>query len=263
MLDRDLRQRGIDDPRLLAAFDAVPREEFVPPSQRGQAYNDCALPLEAGQTISQPFVVAVMLDALHLKDGTRLLEVGAGSGYAAAVAAQIAGRVVALERIGPLAEEAATRLERLGIANVEVHHADGRDGWPDGAPYDAILISAATDKVPKPLVAELAGDGRIVAPVGNRGWGQQLVLYQKRGEKLSRRGFWTWPLCPFSPVARPDDLFSRSRDLTTSSPRSRDLTTSSPRSRDLTTSSQRSRIVTTSTCDVWGNIGTTVERTCR
>lgn len=184
MLERDLRQRGIDDPRLLAAFDAVPREEFVPDAELGHAYSDRAVPLDAGQTVSQPFVVAVMLDALHLKAPMRLLEVGAGSGYAAAVAGQIVREVVGLERIGSLATDAAARLTRLGIQNVEIHHADGQDGWAQRAPYDAILVSAATDKLPQSLISQLADGGRIVAPVGSRTWGQELIVGTKRGKAL-------------------------------------------------------------------------------
>lgn len=184
MLDRDLRQRGIDDPLLLAAFEAVPREEFVSERERDHAYSDRALPLDAGQTVSQPFVVAVMLDALHLREHMRLLEVGAGSGYAAAVAAQLVSKVIGLERIATLADEATARLARLGIGNVEIHHADGHDGWPEAAPYDAILVSAATEKLPHALVGQLTEGGRIIAPLGSRGWGQELVVGVKHGEGL-------------------------------------------------------------------------------
>jgi protein-L-isoaspartate(D-aspartate) O-methyltransferase len=184
MLERDLRQRGVDDPRLLAAFAAVPREVFVPTTESDNAYRDRAVPLGSGQTVSQPFVVAVMLDVLKLTDECRLLEVGSGSGYAAAVAAQLVAEVIGLERIGSLAEDAVNRLAGLNIDNVEIHHADGHPGWAAGAPYDAILISAATQRFPSALVDQLADGGRIIAPIGDRGWGQKLIAGIKRGEEL-------------------------------------------------------------------------------
>jgi protein-L-isoaspartate(D-aspartate) O-methyltransferase len=187
MVERDLRARGIDDPRLLEAFAAVQREDFVPADERQFAYSDRALPLGSGQTVSQPFVVAVMLDALHLVPTTHLLEVGAGSGYAAAVASHLVDDVVALERIGSLAEAAERRLEALEITNVTIRHADGRDGWPKLAPYDAILVSAAADGIPQPLIDQLAEGGRLVAPIGRRGWGQELLVGVKRDDQLETK----------------------------------------------------------------------------
>jgi protein-L-isoaspartate(D-aspartate) O-methyltransferase len=187
MVERDLRARGIDDPRLLEAFAAVPREDFVPADERQFAYSDRALPLGSGQTVSQPFVVAVMLDALHLVPTTHLLEVGAGSGYAAAVASYLVDDVVALERIGPLAEDAVRRLAKLDIANVSIKHTDGRDGWPKRAPYDAILVSAAADGVPQPLIDQLTDGGRLVAPIGRREWGQELLVGIKHGDRLKTK----------------------------------------------------------------------------
>lgn len=184
MVTKDLQARGIDDPLLLDAFRAVPRENFVPAGERSFAYADKALPVGSAQTVSQPFVVAVMLDALHLRPTMRLLEVGAGTGYAAAVASHLVSEVVAVERLAPLASAAEERIEQLGLTNVRIRHADGREGWAKQAPYDAILVSAAAEEVPQPLVDQLVEGGRLVAPVGKRGWGQELLVGVKRNGKL-------------------------------------------------------------------------------
>ena len=184
MVRRDLAERGICDPRLLEAMGSVPRQEFVPPAQRRSAYADRALPLGLGQTVSQPYVVAVTLQALRLAPGDHVLEVGAGSGYAAAVAARLVAGVVAVERIESLAAAARERLRSLGFDNVTVVWADGARGHPPGAPYDAIFLSAATPEVPEALFEQLAPGGRLVAPVGVAGRDQQLALYEhpERGE---------------------------------------------------------------------------------
>jgi protein-L-isoaspartate(D-aspartate) O-methyltransferase len=166
MVQRQLRRRGIADPRVLAAIGAVPREEFVPPDDRARAYDDCALPIGYGQTISQPYIVALQLELLRLEGGEHLLEVGAGSGYAAAVAARLARDVVAVERVAPLAEAAARTHARLGIENVRVVTTDGSRGVAEHAPYDAILVSAAAPELPMGLYDELEPGGRLVAPVG-------------------------------------------------------------------------------------------------
>ena len=179
MVRRDLAGRGVGDPRILEAMGSVPREAFLPQTQRRCAYADRALPLGFGQTVSQPYVVAVTLEALRLAPGDRVLEVGAGSGYAAAVASRLAAEVVAVERIESLAGGARQRLSALGFDNVTVVWADGSNGHPPGAPYDAIFLSAAAPAVPGALFDQLAAGGRLVAPVGRAGRDQHLALYEK------------------------------------------------------------------------------------
>ncbi len=179
MVRRDLARRGVRDQRVLAAMGSVPREAFVPSTQRRSAYADRALPLGFGQTVSQPYVVAVTLEALRPAAGDRVLEIGAGSGYAAAVASRLAAEVVAVERIERLASGARERLESLGYGNVTVVWADGSEGHPPGAPYDAVFLSAAAPAVPRALFEQLAPGGRLVAPVGAASRDQQLALYEK------------------------------------------------------------------------------------
>jgi len=182
MVQTQIADRGIADPALLAAMRRVPREEFVPPELRASACADRALPIEAGQTISQPYIVARMLDAAAIRRHDRVLEIGAGSGYATAVAALLAGRVVAIERHAPLADLARERLKRLGYRNVEVHCADGSLGWPAAAPYDAIIVSAGGPHVPDALRSQLAPGGRLVMPVGGQVEFQHLVKLTRRSE---------------------------------------------------------------------------------
>ena len=175
MVERQLRRRGIGDARILDAFRAVPREEFVGEDQRRRAYGDHPLPIEGGQTISQPYIVALMIEAAAIGAGDRVLEVGAGSGYAAAVIGRIAAKVVAVERRPELVEVARERLQRLGYTNVEIVEGDGTMGWPSAAPFDAILAAASGSHVPRPLIEQLADGGRLVMPLGDPGWVQELV----------------------------------------------------------------------------------------
>jgi protein-L-isoaspartate(D-aspartate) O-methyltransferase len=175
MVERQIRARGVRDERVLAAFAAVPREMFVAPPQAGSAYLDQPLPIGHGQTISQPYVVALMLEALELEGGERMLEVGAGSGYAAAVAAQIAVQVYAIERLPELAAQARDNLRRAGCVNVQISCADGSLGWPQQAPFDAILVSAGGPDVPAALKAQLGPRGRLVMPVGRDRRAQRLL----------------------------------------------------------------------------------------
>ena len=179
MVERQLRRRGIAEAHILDAFREVPREAFVSEDQRRFAYGDHPLPIEAGQTISQPYIVALMIQAAGIGAGDRVLEVGAGSGYAAAVISRVARHVIAIERHRELVAIARERIGRLGYGNVEIVEGDGTKGWPDAAPYDAILAAASGSHVPQPLVDQLAPGGRIVMPLGDPGWVQQLVKVTK------------------------------------------------------------------------------------
>jgi len=187
MVERQLRRRGITEPDILDAFRAVPREEFVSIDQAHLAYGDHPLPIEAGQTISQPYIVALMIQAAAIKPGDRVLEVGAGSGYAAAVIGRIAQKVIAIERKRDLVEVARERLRRLGYANVEIVEGDGTKGWRDEAPYDAILAAASGSHVPRPLIEQLAPNGRIVMPIGDPGLVQELIKVTKQGDGILRQ----------------------------------------------------------------------------
>lgn len=175
MVARQIAGRGIAGAALLAAMREVPREAFVSVALAAQAYDDSPLPIEAGQTISQPYIVALMIEAAGIAPGDCVLEIGAGSGYAAAVIGRIAGRVIAIERHAELAALAARRMERLGYDNVAIIEGDGSAGWPEGAPYDAILAAASGSHVPGALKRQLAVGGTLVMPVGEPGAVQSLV----------------------------------------------------------------------------------------
>jgi protein-L-isoaspartate(D-aspartate) O-methyltransferase len=179
MVERHLRRRGISEVAILDAFRAVPREAFIADNNVHLAYGDHPLPIEAGQTISQPYIVALMIQAAGIKPGDTVLEVGAGSGYAAAVISRIADRVIGIERQHDLVEVARERLQRLGYDNVEIVEGDGTKGWRDSAPYDAILAAASGSHVPRALVEQLAPGGRIVMPVGDPGAVQELIKVTK------------------------------------------------------------------------------------
>ena len=166
MVERQIAARGLDDPELLAAFRAVPREQFVSADYAGYAYQDSPLPIESGQTISQPYIVALTIYAAGIGPGDKVLEVGAGSGYAAAVIGQIAGEVIAIERHHELVELARQRMERLGYDNVQIVEGDGTLGWPQEAPFDAIVAAASGSHVPQSWIAQLKPGGRIVMPLG-------------------------------------------------------------------------------------------------
>lgn len=175
MVERQLAARGIRDPAVLDAFRSVPRELFVAEGLAAAAYDDRPLPIGAGQTISQPFIVALMIESAAIEAGSNVLEIGAGSGYAAALLGRIAGQVTAIERHPELADSAARRLERLGYGNVEIREGDGTLGWPSRAPFDAILVAATGPEPPRPLLDQLAIGGRLVIPIGSGLGGQRLV----------------------------------------------------------------------------------------
>src|SRR5687768_8529959 len=182
MVEDDLRRRGIDDPRVLDAMAAVPRHRFVPAGERRHAYEDRALPLELGQTISQPYIVAFMTEALRLRPTDRVLEVGTGSGYQTAVLARLAAEVFTIERIGDLQGAAREVLEELGVRNVRYRVGDGTLGWPEHAPYDRILVTAGAPAVPSALNEQLSRDGGVMLiPVGEPDL-QELVAISRVGD---------------------------------------------------------------------------------
>jgi protein-L-isoaspartate(D-aspartate) O-methyltransferase len=174
MVEFQIARRGVHDARLLTAMREVPRESFVSEGMEQFAYDDTALPIAEGQTISQPYIVAIMIDAAELNPGERVLEVGAGSGYAAAVVSRMAAEVYAIERHATLAELAAKRFAALGYDNIRLRVGDGTRGWPEAAPFDAILVAASGPEIPPALKEQLVIGGRLVIPVGGHRWGQSL-----------------------------------------------------------------------------------------
>ena len=185
MVEQQLRPRGIHDQRVLDAMTKVPREEFIPEGIRAQAYADNALPIGHDQTISQPFIVAYMTEQLRLQPSDRVLEIGTGSGYQAAILAELAKDVYTIEIVEPLAKDASARLARLGYNNAHVKTGDGFQGWPEVAPFDAIIVTCAPDKVPPPLTQQLKDGGRMIVPVGS-GIDQQLYLLEKKNGELAQ-----------------------------------------------------------------------------
>jgi len=183
MVQQQIVARGVKEKRVIAAMRAVPRHEFVPPAQRARAYEDCALPIGEEQTISQPYVVAFMTEQLKPKPTDKVLEVGTGSGYQAAVLSQLVKEVYTIEIIESLGKRAEETLRRLGYKNVFVKIGDGYKGWKEHAPFDGIIVTCAPDHVPPPLVEQLKEGGRMVIPVGERG-AQELYLMEKKGGKL-------------------------------------------------------------------------------
>lgn len=196
MVECQLRQRDITDPRVLEAFREVPRHEFVPPEHVSQAYEDCPLPIGEGQTISQPYMVAVMTQAPGLTGNEIVLEVGTGSGYQAAILSRLARHIYSIEAYASLSTTAQERLARLGFANITCLVGDGSQGYPDAAPYDAILVTAAAPSVPTVLTDQLREGGRLVIPVGEI-YSQELLLVTKQSGKLSQE---TINYCRFVPL---------------------------------------------------------------
>ena len=187
MVSRQIEARGITDPDVLKAMKIVPRHLFVPVKYQKNAYGDYPLPIGKGQTISQPYIVAFMTAALHLKPKDRILEIGTGSGYQAAVLAELGCEVYSIEIIGSLGKRAKETLGRLGYGNVHIKIGDGHKGWPEKAPFDAIIVTCAPEKIPQSLVQQLKEGGRMIIPVGESGGIQHLVLAVKKGGCLASR----------------------------------------------------------------------------
>jgi len=196
MVEEQLRGRGIRDQRVLAAMAKVPREAFIASEDRQNAYGDYPLPIGAGQTISQPYIVAVMLEILDLRPEDRVLEIGTGTGYEAAILGELTAAVWTIERHAELADKARASLERLGYKNVHVVHGDGSHGLPEQAPFNKILVAAAAPRIPETLVQQLADGGRMVLPVGSR-YEQQLLLVRKAGDQIAVSQH---ELCRFVPL---------------------------------------------------------------
>lgn len=188
MVETQIASRGIRDPGVLEAMREVPRHVFVPAELAGAAYHDRPLPIGHGQTISQPYIVALMTELLSLQPGDRVLEIGTGSGYQAAILAHLSAEVISIERIEPVAERARTLLSGIGIRNITIITGDGTEGYSPRAPYDGIIITASTPGIPPPLEKQLADGGRLVAPVGGRDM-QELIRLIRHGEEIERESF--------------------------------------------------------------------------
>jgi protein-L-isoaspartate(D-aspartate) O-methyltransferase len=186
MVERQIRRRGVRDERVLAAMTKVPRHEFVPETEQLYAYADRPLGIGYGQTISQPYMVAMMTEALEPSAHKRVLEIGTGSGYQAAILAELVAEVYTVERVPELLETARARLEALGCENCHFRHADGSIGWPDEAPFDGIIVTAAAPAVPQSLVSQLADGGVLLVPTGAR-WMQELIKITKVGDSVRER----------------------------------------------------------------------------
>ena len=183
MVEEQLIPRGTKEPLVLKAFRKVPRHEFVPEALRDTAYGDYPLPIGNSQTISQPYIVALMTEQLGLKGGERVLEIGTGSGYQAAILAEIAGQVYSVERFFELAKDAAERLSRLGYKNLNIKTGDGTLGWIEMAPFDGIIVTAGSPVIPESLLMQLGAKGRLVIPIGDR-WSQILTMVEKNGKNI-------------------------------------------------------------------------------
>ena len=203
MVDRQIRDRGITDAGVLAAMEQVPRHLFVPEAYRAEAYDDKPLPLGWGQTIYQPYIVALMTSLLKLDPDDTVLEIGTGSGYHTAVLSRVARRVYSMEIVQPIALEARGRLARLGYGNVEIRVGDGYQGWPEKAPFDAIILTAAPPYLPQPLIDQLKVGGRMVAPVGE--YFQDLLVITKTADGIEKRTVIPVRLVPMTGEVRDRD----------------------------------------------------------
>lgn len=196
MVESQLEGRDIVDQKVLKVMGEIPREKFVPPSERSRTYNDGPLPIGQGQTISQPYIVALMTQLLELKEKEKVLEIGTGSGYQAAILAKLAKEVYSIERHKKLLEKAKKVFRRMGLNNIKTKHGDGSQGWKKHAPYDAIIVTAATKKIPQKLIEQLADGGKLVLPIGSGFW-QRLVRIEKKSGKLAKEDFGA---CAFVPL---------------------------------------------------------------
>jgi protein-L-isoaspartate(D-aspartate) O-methyltransferase len=187
MVENQIRNRGVKDPEVLKAMKKVPRHLFVPEEYLDEAYNDYPLPIGYGQTISQPYIVAYMTEAVRPSVKKKALEIGTGSGYQAAVLAEIVDKVYTIEIVPELAKESAERLKKLGYDNIVCKYGDGYLGWKEYAPFDIILVTAAPENIPQPLIDQLADGGRLIIPVGTAGGVQELVMVIKRNGKTETR----------------------------------------------------------------------------
>jgi protein-L-isoaspartate(D-aspartate) O-methyltransferase len=198
MVSRQIEARGVSDVRVLEAMRTVERHKFVDPGQAGEAYADRPLPIGHGQTISQPYIVAYMTEAARPRSGMKALEIGTGSGYQAAVLSEIVDSVFTIEIIEPLARSASARLDRLGFDNVETRHADGYWGWEEHAPFDIIVVTAASEQIPPPLIKQLKDGGRMIIPVGSAFWTQTLVLVRKDDGRVRTQNLLPVRFVPFT-----------------------------------------------------------------
>ncbi|GBC59780.1 protein-L-isoaspartate O-methyltransferase [Desulfonema ishimotonii] len=198
MVEHQIRRRGVTDRATLTAMETVPRHEFVPARARAAAYRDGPLPIGYGQTISQPYIVAYMTELLRVNAADKVLEVGTGSGYQAAVLGEIVREVRTIEIIPELGKNARQRLERLGYENVHVKIADGYHGWPEHGPYDGIIVTAAAEHIPPPLIRQLKDGGRMVIPVGHPFFVQNLVLVEKKNGKVTTENLLPVAFVPFT-----------------------------------------------------------------
>lgn len=202
MVSEHIERRGLRDPRVLRALRSTPRHLFVPPDVRPAAYQDRPLPIGYGATISQPYIVALMTELLAPSARHRVLEVGTGSGYQAAILGQLAREVYTVELVPELARSAAATLRELGYANVTVRQGDGYKGWPEQAPFDGIMLTAAPPEVPEALIAQLAKGGRLVAPVGST-WNQELIVIEKKADgRIQRKSAGAVIFVPMRPAGR-------------------------------------------------------------
>jgi len=205
MVENQIASRGVRDPRVLAAMAKVPRHLFIPPALWDEAYADYPLPIGEGQTISQPYIVAFMTDALAIRPEDKVLEVGTGSGYQAAVLAELAADVYSVEIVDELAARATHTLQALGYGRVQVRQGDGFFGWPEAAPFDAVIITCATRSVPPPLIAQLKDGGRLILPLEHEDGDQVLTLVTKIGGKTSTRAILDVRFVPMTGEARKKD----------------------------------------------------------